>query len=179
MSSRNQENKAAVWDYWQKLNHVPNDQVADIIRSAVHDDVNWNGSAPIDQVQGVDDLIADVWEPLLRSFPDLKRTPDIFMGGIEEGESRYSSDDGTEWVSGCGHLTGTFVEDWLGIPASGKKTHMYFGQFYVMRDGKITESYVMLDVLSVMRQAGYEVLPPSPGADGGKVPHRQRATGSY
>ena len=86
MSSRNQENKAAVWDYWQKLNHVPNDQVADIIRSAVHDDVNWNGSAPIDQVQGVDGLIADVWEPLLRSFPDLKRTPDIFMGGIEEGE---------------------------------------------------------------------------------------------
>ena len=170
MSSRNQENKAAVWDYWQKLNHVPNDEVADVIRSAVHDDVDWNGSAPIDQVRGVDALIADVWEPLLHSFPDLKRTPDIFMGGIEEGESRYASDAGTEWVSGCGHLTGTFVEDWLGIPASGKKTHMYFGQFYVMRDGKIADSYVMFDILSVMRQAGYEVLPPSPGADGGKVP---------
>ena len=47
---------------------------------------------------------------------------------------------------------------------------MYFGQFYVMRDGKIANSYVMFDILSVMRQAGYEVLPPSPGADGGKVP---------
>jgi hypothetical protein len=81
-------------------------------------------------------------------------SPDIFMGGIEEGGSRYADpwtllrDDGTEWVSGCGHLTGTFTEDWLGIPASGKKTHMYFGQFYVMRNGKIANSYVMFDILS-------------------------------
>jgi len=170
MSSINQGNKAAVWDFWQKLNHVPNDQIADVIRAACHDDVDWNGSAPIDRLVGVDALVADFWEPLLRSFPDLKRTPDILMGGVEDGESRYASDDGTEWVSGCGHLTGTFVADWLGIPASGKKTNMYFAQFCVMRDRKIAESYVMFDILSVMRQAGYEVLPPSPGADGGKIP---------
>ena len=81
MSSLNQSNKAAVWDFWQKLNHVPNDQIADVIRAACHDDVDWNGSAPIDRLVGIDALIADLWEPLLRSFPDLKRTPDIFMGG--------------------------------------------------------------------------------------------------
>lgn len=170
MSSTNQTNKAAVWDYWQKLNHVPNDQIADVVRAACHRDVDWNGSAPIDRLVGVDALISGFWEPLLRSFPDLERTPDIFMGGIDDGQSRFAGDEGTQWVSGCGHLTGTFEQDWLGIPASHKKTHMYFGQFYVMRDAKIAESYVMFDILSVMRQAGYEVLPPSPGADGGKMP---------
>ena len=170
MSLLNQANKAAVWEFWQKLNHVPNDEIGDVIRAACHDDIDWNGSAPIDRLEGVDSLIADFWEPLLRSFPDLKRTPDVFMGGVDGGETRFSTDDGTEWVSGCGHLTGTFVADWLGIPASGKKTHIYFGQFYVMREGKISASYVMYDILSVMRQAGYEVLPPSPGADGGKIP---------
>ncbi len=168
--SLNQNNKAAVWDFWSKLNHAGIENMPEVVRDAVHEDVNWNGSAPIDQLVGVDALITDFWEPLLRSFPDLKRTPDIFMGGIDEGESRYAGDHGEQWVSGCGHLTGTFVEDWLGIPATGRKTNMYFGQFYVMRDGKIAESYVMFDILSVMRQAGYEVLPPSPGADGGKVP---------
>lgn len=170
MNHRNQENKAAVWDYWQKLNHVHDDGIADIIQTAFHEDVNWNGSAPIDRVLGVDALIADVWEPLLRSFPDLKRKPQVFMGGIDDGESRFAGGDGTEWVSGCGHLTGTFVKDWLGIPASGRRTTIHFGQFFIMSEGKIAESFVIFDILSVMRQAGFEVLPPSPGADGGTVP---------
>ncbi|MEL7157735.1 MAG: ester cyclase [Actinomycetota bacterium] len=169
-NSVNQNNKAAVWDYWQKLQYVGIDGVPDVIRAACHPDVDWNGSAPIDRVQGVDDLIGEVWLPLLRSFPDLRRRPDIFMAGVDDGESVYGSDHGEEWVSGCGHLTGTFVEDWLGIPATGRKTHIFFGQFYVMREGRIAESYVMFDVLSVMRQAGYQVLPPAPGTEGSTIP---------
>jgi predicted ester cyclase len=166
----NQMNKAAVWDYWQRLNHADVGDIPNIVRTAVHDDVNWNGSAPIDQLMGVDALITGFWEPLLRSLPDLKRKPDVFMGGIDAGHSAYGADDGVEWVSGCGYLTGTFVEDWLGIPATGRKTNIHFGQFYVMRDGKIAEGYVMYDILAVMRQAGFQVLPPAPGAEGGKVP---------
>ena len=168
--SLNQANKTAVWDYWQKLNHVGAENAAEVIRAAVHEDVNWNGSAPIDQLLGVDALISGFWEPLLNSFPDLKRTPYIFLGGIDDGESAYGTGDGDQWVSGCGYLTGTFVRDWLGIPATGRKTNIHFGQFYVMSEGKIAESYVMFDILSVMRQAGFQVLPPAPGAEGGKVP---------
>lgn len=172
-ASKNQQNKAVVWDYWQKLNHVGIDNVPAVIRAAFHDDVDWNGSAPIDQVQGAEALISDVWLPMLRAFPDLKREPYVFMGGIETGETTWSGAEGEEWVSGCGYLTGTFAEDWLGIPASGKKTNFFFGQFFVMHDGKIAESYVVLDILSVMRQAGFQVLPPAPGAEGGKIlpPH--------
>ncbi len=168
--SLNQANKTAVWDYWQKLNHVGAENAAEVIRAAVHEDVNWNGSAPIDQLLGVDALISGFWEPLLNSFPDLKRTPYIFLGGIDDGESAYGTGDGDQWVSGCGYLTGTFVRDWLGIPATGRKTNIHFGQFYVMSEGRIAESYVMFDILSVMRQAGFQVLPPAPGAEGGKVP---------
>jgi len=169
-NSVNQNNKAAIWDFWQKLNHVGVDRVPEVIRAACHPDIDWNGSAPIDRVQGVDALIGDVWLPLLRSFPDLKREPYIFLGGIDDGESVYAGDEGEQWVSGCGHLTGTFVEDWLGIPATGRKTNIFFGQFYVLREGLIVESYVMFDVLSVVRQAGYQVLPPAPGTEGSKIP---------
>ena len=170
MSNKNQRNKEAVWDYWQKLNHVGVDNVPDVIRTAVHEDINWNGSAPIDQIQGAESLISDFWLPLLHSFPDLKRNAYIFMGGIDSGESIYGTDEVEEWVSGVGYLTGTFAEDWLGIPATGKKTNIHFGQFYFMREGKIAESYVMYDILAVMRQAGFQVLPPAFGAEGGKVP---------
>ena len=91
---------------------------------------------------------------------DLKRKCDVFMGG-------ESSDE--DWVSACGYLTGTFTQDWLGIPATGKKTNIHFGQFYKLVDGMIVENYLILDMLAVMRQAGFQVLPPARGAEGGKV----------
>jgi len=166
----NQRNKEVVWDYWQKLNHVGVDNVPAAIRAAVHDDVDWNGSAPIDQITGVDNLISGFWLPLLHAFPDIKIRPYVFMGGIESGLSDWAGEVGGEWVTGCGYLTGSFANDWLGIPATGKKTNIWFGQFYKMREGKIAASYVQYDILSVMRQAGYQVLPPSPGFDGGKIP---------
>ncbi len=169
-SEQNQRNKETVWDLWQKLNHVDRDAVPAVVRDAVHDDVDWNGSAPIDQLGGVDNLISGFWLPLFRSFPDLKIRPYIFMGGVETGESEWAGEVGAEWVSGCGYMTGTFAKDWLGIPATGAKTNIWFGVFHKMRAGKIAASYAQYDILAVMRQAGYQVLPPAPGAEGGKVP---------
>lgn len=156
----NQRNKAVVWDFWQRMNHATSDQVEGIVKKAFHKNVNWNGSQPLNQIRGTDALITQFWEPLLQAFPDLKRTPQILLGGVSEDE---------EWVSGYGYLSGTFVHDWLGIPATGRKTEINFGQFFVMRDEKIVESYVIFDMLGVMKQAGFQVLPPALGQEGGKV----------
>ena len=158
----NQQNKTAVWDYWQKLNHVGLDNMPDVINAAMHEDVNWNGAAPIDQLVGAESVFTGYIRPLITAFPDMKWRPYVFMGGTDI--------DGDEWVSGCGYLTGTFAQDWLGIPATNDKTHIGFGQFYVMREGKIAESYVILDILGVMRQAGFQILPPARGMEGGKIP---------
>ena len=166
----NQCNKEAVWDFWQKLNHAGAENVADTVRAAVHEDVDWNVSAPIDQLLGVENAISGFWTPLFRAFPDLKHEPYVFMGGIDEGSALYETEGGDEWVSGCGYLTGSFMNDWLGIPATGRKTNIWFGVFYVMRAGRIAEAYLQLDILAVMRQAGYQILPPAPGAEGGKIP---------
>ena len=158
---KNQKNKALVWDFWLKMNYAEPDSVDSVARDAFHDDINWNGSQPINGLVGLDAFIGDFWQPLLRSFPDLKRHTYIFMGGLTGDE---------EWVSGVGYLTGTFAQDWLGIPATGDKTNIHFGQFYLIRDEKIAESYVIYDLLAVMRQAGFQVLPPAYGREGGKVP---------
>ena len=166
----NQKNKESVWDFWQKLNHVGVEHIPQTVQAAVHDDVDWNVSAPIDQLLGVENSITGFWGPLFQSFPDLKHEPYVFMGGIDEGSALYATVPNEEWVSGCGYLTGRFVNDWLGIPATGRKTHIWFGVFYVMRQGKIAEAYLQLDILAVMRVAGFQVLPPAPGAEGGKIP---------
>ena len=158
--AKNQKNKAIVWEYWQRINSAAPNEVKGIFQKTFHKEINWNGSQPFNQLLGVDSLITKFWEPLKNSFPDIKRDPLILLGGMSENE---------EWVSGYGYLTGTFVNEWLGIPATGKKTNINFGQFFVMRDEKIIESYVIFDILSVMRQAGFQVLPPAYGQEGGKV----------
>ncbi len=159
-SSQNQKNKSAVWDLWQRMNYAAPDSFDALFRTAAHEDINWNGSQPLNQVVGIDAVVSQVWRPLRAAFPDLKRQTDIFLGGMSGGE---------EWVTGRGYLVGTFVNDWLGIPATGRKTNIRFGQFCVMREGKIAESYTIFDMLDVIRQAGFQLLPPSHGAEGGKV----------
>ena len=160
MSDQNQQNKSVIWDFWQRLNYADPDQFTDLFKTVAHPDINWNGSQPLNQIIGIDGVVEQVWRPLRAAFPDLKRQTDIFFGGMSGGE---------EWVTGRGYLVGTFVNDWLGIPATGRKAHIRFGQFYVMRDGKIAESYLIFDMLDLIRQAGFQLLPPARGAEGGKV----------
>jgi predicted ester cyclase len=163
-NAQNKTNKAVVWDYWQGMNHAAARDVPAIVRKAFHDDVDWYGPQPINRIRGTQSLVTDFWEPLRQSFPDIRRDVDILMGDIDNDQY---------WVSGMGYLTGTFVHDWLGIPATGRKTHIHFGQFFVMRDGKIAESFCILDILAVFRQAGFQVLPNALGREGGKLqkPH--------
>jgi predicted ester cyclase len=161
MREINQQNKEIVWGLWQRLNHVSADNLPSTLQSAIHPTIAWYGPHPINAISGVDDLVHDYWQPLRHAFPDLKRTCDVFIGGESEKD---------DWVTATGYFTGTFLNDWLGIPATRHKTYIRFGQFCIMREGKMSESYLILDLLAVMRQAGFQVLPPSRGAEGGRVP---------
>jgi len=156
----NQKNKEIVWDFWQKMNYVEFANIQNLVKTKMHKEIAWFGPQPINELKGVDAVISGYWHPLYRSFPDLKRKCDIFLGSKSCGEY---------WVSACGYLTGTFSQDWLGIPATGEKTNIHFGQHYRIEDGMIVENYLILDVISVMRQAGFQVLPPARGVEGGKV----------
>jgi predicted ester cyclase len=168
MTAINQQNKATIWGIWQRLNYVPAGDLGDALRSAVGPDIAWHGPHPINQIIGVDQLITNFWHPFREAFPDLKRTCDILIGG---------NSDGDDWVTATGYFTGTFHHDWLGIPATGRKTYIRFGQFCVMAGGKIAESYLILDLLAVMRQAGFQILPPARGAEGGRVPPPRTSDG--
>jgi predicted ester cyclase len=165
MSIINQQNKETVWGLWQRLNHVPVDDLAAVLQSTLHPDIAWHGPHPINEINGVDNLVTGFWQPLRHAFPDLKRTCDVFIGGKSAGD---------DWVTATGYFTGTFHNDrqlaQAAIPATGQKTYIRFGQFCVITEGKMTESYLILDLLAVMRQAGYQVLPPARGAEGGRVP---------
>ena len=74
--------------------------------------------------------------------------------------------NGGAWVGATGYYTGTFAKDWLGIPATGGVLNVRYGEFSRIDAGKVCEVYLILDILDVMRQAGWwpPRLPKSPGA---------------
>ena len=100
-------------------------------------------------------------------FPDLKRQTHLFCTGKSNG--RIDGDiakDGHMWVSGTGYLAGTFAHDYLAIPATSGVVNIRWGEFCRMEDGKIAEVYFLLDLVDLMQQAGFHVLPPSRCKDG-------------
>jgi predicted ester cyclase len=125
------------------------------LAAAYHPDAHWRGSHPLNEMTGIDAIGATVWRPLLDSFPDLERRDTLLMGGAYNGE----------WVGAVGHYCGTFRRDWLSIPATGRPIYLRYGEFHRIVDGKIAQSTVLIDVLDVIRQAGFWPIAPSLGTE--------------
>jgi len=121
-----------------------------------HPDAEWRGSHPMNEMRGLAAMEAKVWAPLLHAFPDLERRDVIVLGGHSHGN---------DMVATVGHYCGTFRHDWLTIPATGRPIYLRYGEVHVVKDGRITQSTVLIDVLDVIRQAGFWPVAPSLGTE--------------
>lgn len=95
----------------------------------------------------------------------------MFFGGASSGRAD-GLDDGHFWVGGTGLFDGVFERDWLGIPANGQPVHIRWGECSRVADGRIVETYVLLDLVDLLQQVGIQVLPPGRGVDGVWPPPR-------
>ena len=73
--------------------------------------------------------------------------------------------DGKLWVTSMGKFMGLFDNNWLGIRSTGKIAMIPFCEFHRIEDGKIAESALWVDIISVMKQSGYNPLPRQTGAE--------------
>ncbi|MGL4322870.1 MAG: ester cyclase [Beijerinckiaceae bacterium] len=126
------------------------------LSQAYHPQAEWRGSYPMNELRGVEAMAAAVWQPLLTAFPDLERRDTLLIGG------RWNDGD---WVGAVGHYCGTFRRDWLTIPATGRPIYIRYGEFHRVEAGKIIQSTVLMDVLDVIRQAGFWPIAPSLGTE--------------
>ena len=126
------------------------------LKEAYHPHAEWRGSHPMNEMCGVDAIAEQVWKPLLTAFTDLERRDNILIGGTYENR---------DYVGMVGHYAGTFKQDWLDIPATGGLIYLRYGEIHQMVDGKIAQSTVLIDVLDVIRQAGFWPMAPSLGVE--------------
>jgi predicted ester cyclase len=172
-SELNQQNKQLVWDYWRSLENAGNAGAAEIAPQYLLHDHAWHGPDPINELTGSDAFLSEFWQPLLYSFPDLKRQTHVFMGGKSNGRID-GLDDGRMWVAGTGHFNATFANDYLTIPASNKEVNIRWGEFCRVDQDKVVETFVLLDLIDLMQQVDIQVLPPSRGIDGLYPPPRAK-----
>lgn len=141
-----------------KLHQLVEDNSSDLtlIDKLYHPNAHWRGSHPLNEIHTSEAIKSQVWQPLKVSFPDLEKRDLLVLSGDYEGRS---------YIANVSHYCGTFVDNWLGIPASGKTIYLRAGEVHQIEGDKIIQSTVLFDILDVMRQVGYYPLPPSLGAE--------------
>jgi predicted ester cyclase len=98
-----------------------------------------------------------LFHPLAAALPDLERRDDILLAG---------SFQGSDFIATCGHYAATFTAPLFDIPPTAGLVMLRYGEVHRMQAGAIVESFIHLDLVDLMRQAGVSPLPPSRGAEG-------------
>lgn len=158
------ESKLVVRDFYQALGRAHNEtqshKLAEIISAHVAPDYFWRGMHPFYELQGAAEVAEVFWQPLKASFTNLQRRVDLFMAGSNTVDGGAS-----EWVCSMGQLMGLLDQPWLGIPATRKMSFIRYAEFHRVKDGKIHETALFIDIIGVMKQAGVCPLPVQTGVD--------------
>ncbi|MEO0912144.1 MAG: nuclear transport factor 2 family protein [Pseudomonadota bacterium] len=153
-----QTEKRLVRAYHDNLDAANADEAATVLRQYTTPNWHWRGMHPINERFGADAVAEAFWKPVKTSFSRLKRRADIFAAGRNDVDGFQSV-----WVVSMGHLMGLFDRPWLGIRPTQRIAMLRYAEFNRLENGKITETAMFFDVLSLMMQAGQYPLPPQTG----------------
>ena len=112
---------------------------------------------PFETLPDVDTFFETALLSLHKAMPDLERRDTIVMAG----ETRNK----TSWVGCCGYFIGSFMSDWLDIPATRRAASIRFHEFYRFEDNKVVEMQAIWDIPELMLQANVWPLGPSLGRE--------------
>jgi predicted ester cyclase len=154
--THNMAAKKRVVAHMQALASAPPSALLEAAHEAYHPDAAVHVTHPINELAGPAAAVQQFWGPLRAALPDIQRREDLVAGG------RYRD---AHWVACLGHYIGTLELPWLGIPPTRRVVTVRYAEAHQLRDGRISSSYVFVDFLDVMRQAGYWPVAPSLGAE--------------
>jgi len=121
------------------------------------DDATVNAFHPVNDLAGRGQIVESLWRPLLNAFPDAERREEILIAGEYEGRNM---------VAVMGHFQGTFTEPLFDIPPTHGVAYLRCCEIHVIEDDRIAHSWVLYDMLDLMRQAGVWPIAQSLGAEG-------------
>jgi predicted ester cyclase len=121
------------------------------------DDATCNAFHPVNDLEGREEIAESLWKPLLHAFPDAERRAEVLIAGDYQGRNM---------VSIMGHIQGTFSNALFDIPPTHGVAYLRCCEIHVVEGGHISHSWVLYDMLDLMRQAGCWPIAQSLGAEG-------------
>ncbi|MEM7799688.1 MAG: ester cyclase [Chloroflexota bacterium] len=116
-----------------------------------HPNFMWYGPAGIGTTRGLKGFEDFHQIPFLVAFPD--------RGGSDQGHFIRIGDGYYAVTGGWGYLRATHTgNDFLGVPATGKKVKMRVMDFYRCDDATICENWVPIDIPHLLLQMGVDVF---------------------
>ncbi|MEO1288146.1 MAG: nuclear transport factor 2 family protein [Chloroflexota bacterium] len=155
-TSNYQASKQLILNYFDEMESASPETLGQVVKKYVADDYKWRGVYPFRQIDDVDTVIAQFWQPLWNTLRHIQRRQDIFIAGTNEIS-------GEQWVMSMGNFMGLFDADWLSIRHTRQMAMLRYAEFNCVVDGKIKETGIFVDLIGLMVQAGMNPLPPSTG----------------
>ena len=153
-----QRAKSVALEYFAAIESAPPQDIARALSRITSDQYSFRGVHPFNELAGAAAVADAVWRPLAESFSGLQRRQDIFMAGP-------NLIAGDMWITSMGKFLGLFDEPWLGIRPTGRIALIPYCEFLRVEDGRVTESALWLDIISVLKQSGYNPFGQQTGAE--------------
>ncbi len=112
---------------------------------------------PLNEFSGLDNFKKKYWMPLFNAFPDLERREQIVIGGTFKDKVQ---------IGAISTLSGVFKNSWLGINPNFKMVNLKCCEVHELKDNKIIESHILIDVLDLIFQTGQYPINKSRGSEG-------------
>jgi predicted ester cyclase len=125
------------------------------VEHAFAENAQLHAPCPFDDLADRRAALDSFWSPLLAAIPDLERRDDVVIEGAWAAGN---------WIAALGHWEGTFERAWLDIPPTGGAVSLRYGEFHRLESGRIVETYLLIDIPDLMRQAGRWPFAPVRGA---------------
>ena len=144
--------KNLVWDLWAPLRNGAG-SVDDIPLDVLSPDIELHGFAPLGRLSGREAVATEFVGGLGDAFPQLEQGAYLFLGG---------EFDGGVWVAETGEWAATMRGDAFGVPASGEHACLRYGMFHRVEGDHVVEIRVLVDLIALAAQSGFDLLPPVP-----------------
>ena len=154
--SKYQEAKKLVRNYFDAIENTTPENVLNVLKEFTCENYLWRGVHPFREQKGAQAVAEKFWIPLMSSLSHMQRRQDIFIGGTNEIS-------GEQWVMSMGNFMGLFDSDWMGVRRTRKMVNLRYAEFNCVKDGKITQTGLFVDIIGFMLQSGINPLPPSTG----------------
>lgn len=151
--------KNTVRAYMAAFDSAAASQRLKVLQDHTISDYRWRGMHPFHEQPSASDCIVSFWGPLLGAFSHLTRREDVFLAGQNDCDAGK-----TTWTCSMGHFMGLFDAPWLGIKPTGKMTFLRYAEFHRVDGGKVAETALFFDVLSIVQQAGHRDFTDQTGA---------------